>query len=175
MTTRRSRIFFLPVCLFIAFTTAAQSPTAENLPKYREVDAKLGTGGQPTDAGLRELAKNGYKAIINLRTANEGVDLAAEEKLAKELGLRYVSIPVVTAVPKEEQADEFLKILAELKDEKTFVHCAAANRVGGFVMIQQVMQGGSSLEKAEEEAKQIGLRSENLRQFAKDYIAKKKK
>jgi len=38
---------------------------------------------------LRLLAEKGYKAVINLRTANEGVDLAAEEKALTDLGLKY--------------------------------------------------------------------------------------
>ncbi len=145
------------------------------VPKYLEVTPKLGTGGQPTEDGLRELANEGYKAVINLRTPGEGVDLAAEEKLVRELGLEYFNIPVLSADPKEDQALEFLNLMDRLNDQKVFVHCAAANRVGGFVMIHRVLKNGVPPEKAEEEANQIGLRSDVLRKFAKDFVEHHKK
>jgi len=165
--------------LFSSLTALAQAPEAKqaaaepkDIPRYLEVSPRIGTGGQPTDAGFRLLAEKGYKAVINLRTANEKVDLEAEKKLIESLGLRYYGIPVVGLDPREEQAQEFLKLMEELKGEKVFVHCAAANRVGGFMLIQRVLQEGMPIEKAEEEAARIGLRSEKLRDFAREFIRK---
>lgn len=145
------------------------------IPKYLELDARVGTGGQPTDEGLRQLSQKGYKVIINLRTPNEGVDLSAEEKRARELGLQYFNIPVVSTAPQEEQAWEFLKLMEELKKEQVFVHCASANRVGSFMMIQRAVKEGVSVEQAENEADRIGLRSETLRRFSRDFIEKSKR
>lgn len=150
-------------------------PREVAIPKYLEVSPSVGTGGQPTDEGLRLLSQKGYKAIINLRTPTEGVDLAAEEKKAREIGLQYFNIPVVTSEPKEEQAWEFLELMEELKDQRVFVHCAAANRVGGFMMIQRALKEGMAPDIAEEEANRIGLRSETLRQFSRNFIDKNKK
>jgi protein tyrosine phosphatase (PTP) superfamily phosphohydrolase (DUF442 family) len=145
-----------------------------DLPKYFELTQLIGTGGQPTNAGFRLLAEKGYKAVINLRTADEGVDLVAEEKAFTDLGLKYYSIPVMGKEPRDEQAMAFLKLMDSLKDDKVFVHCAAANRVGGFMVIYRVLKDGIPLEKAEEEARQIGLRSENLVQFAHDFISRQR-
>jgi len=46
------------------------------------------------------------------------------------------------------------------------------NRVGGFMLIQRVLQEGMPIEKADEEAARIGLRSEKLRDFAREFIKK---
>jgi len=162
----------LAVCLSLKAADEKQSIDSAKVPRYLEVTSKLGTGGQPSEEGLREIAKNGYKAVINLRTSQEGVDLAAEEKLVRELGLKYFNIPVVSSDPKEEQAVEFLDFVEKLKDQRVFIHCASANRVGCFVMIQRVLKDGVPAGKAEEEANKIGLRSEVLRQFAKDFLEK---
>lgn len=150
----------------------AASDKPVDLPKYLELTPAIGTGGQPTSAGFRLLADKGYKAVINLRTANEGVDLAAEEKAITDLGLKYYNIPVVAKEPKDEQAAAFLKLMEDLKDDKVFVHCAAANRVGVFVLIRRALKDGIPLEKAEEEARRIGLRSEELLKFARSFIAR---
>jgi protein tyrosine phosphatase (PTP) superfamily phosphohydrolase (DUF442 family) len=173
----------LPVCMAHApaqapTSTPAQGPADSaqaDLPRYLELTPRVGTGAQPTNVGFRKLAEKGYKAIVNLRTADEGYDLAAEEKLIQQIGLRYFNVPVAGAEPKADQARIFLKVMEELKDEKVFVHCTAANRVGGLMMIQRVLQEGISIEKAEEEAKQIGLRTDILRKFARDYIENNKK
>ena len=56
-----------------------------------------------------------------------------------------------------------------------FIHCASANRVGAFWMIRRVLVDGWRLEKAEEEANRVGLRSPHLRSFAHSYIERHRK
>jgi protein tyrosine phosphatase (PTP) superfamily phosphohydrolase (DUF442 family) len=152
----------------------AQAPAADSppIPKYLEVTPLLGTGGQPTDTGLRTLADKGYKAVVNLRTETEKVDLVAEEKLVRELGLKYYSVPLVGTAPDDRSAVEYLRVMDELKGEKVFVHCAAANRVGAVVMIQRVLRDGLTQDEAEEEAARIGLHTDVLRNFAREFIRK---
>ena len=154
-----------------------EKPVAEQppLPRYLELTSLVGTGAQPTEAGIRLLAEKGYKSIINFRTSEEMAKFPYEEKLAAELGMKYFSVPVFGREPKESQAMAFLKLMDALKDEKVFVHCAAANRVGAFMMIQRALQDGVDVKKAEEEGEKVGMRSENLRQFAREMIEKHKK
>ena len=153
----------------------ADKPSGDKeLPVYLELNSHIGTGGQPSAKGLQVLSDKGYKAIINLRTASEGADLSLEESRARELGLEYFNIPVISSAPTEEQASEFLQLMEKFKDQRVFVHCASANRVGSFMMIQQAISEGVPIDKAEEEATRIGLRSEILRQFARDYVKKHK-
>ena len=120
------------------------------------------------------LKKSGIRAIINLRLPSE--HRAEEERAtAEQLGLKYISIPVAFADPKEEQATEFLKVTDDPENRPAFIHCTAAIRVGAFWMIRRVLRDGWSFEKAEDEAKRIGLReSPHLIEFARNYIAKHK-
>jgi len=55
------------------------------------------------------------------------------------------------------------------------VHCGSASRVGSVWLVKRVIQDGWTIEKATEEAKAIGLRSEPLEKFALAYIAAHKK
>jgi uncharacterized protein (TIGR01244 family) len=133
------------------------------------------TGAQPRLEHLEMLKKEGVKAIINLRQPSEH-RAAEEEAKAKELGLRYFNIPVAFGSPKDEQVDEFLRITDDVANQPAFVHCAAGIRVGAFWMIRRVLRDGFTIEAAEKEAEQIGLRdSPHLNEFARSYISKHRK
>lgn len=79
-----------------------------DVPRILCVDENFATAGQPTEAAFAKLAANGFRSVLNLRTAEEGVDLQRQRGLAEKSGLRYLSIPVVSSAPKPEQAAEFL-------------------------------------------------------------------
>jgi uncharacterized protein (TIGR01244 family) len=147
----------------------------EDLPpiyNFVRINDNFCTGGQPRLEHLAKLKAEGVKLILNLRTPLEHRS-AEEEAKAKELGLKYINIPVVYRDPKEEQVTEFLKILDDPSNRPVFIHCTAAIRVGAFWMIRRVLRDGWTVEAAEEEAKKIGLRdAPHLVAFAKAYIAK---
>ncbi len=152
---------------------AVAAPAAEGvaaIEKFFRVNDRVATGAQPTAAQLEALKKEGFRTVVNLREPGE-YDTAAEEAAAKELGLVYVNIPVSTAEPKPEQADAFLRITADPSISPAFLHCGSGNRVGAFWMIRRVLVDGWTPECAEKEARQIGLKSPNLRVFALEYIA----
>ena len=139
---------------------------------FLRLNEQICTGGQPTMAELERLKRDGVRAVINLRRPSE---YNAEEEAAKarELGLRYINIPVDSSDPKDAQVEEFLKATDDSANRPAFIHCGSANRVGAFWMIRRVLRDRWPLEKAEDEAKKIGMRSANLREFALDYIRRR--
>jgi protein tyrosine phosphatase (PTP) superfamily phosphohydrolase (DUF442 family) len=176
------RIYALSCLALLPLTVPAQEAgehQSSDLPYYLELTPMIGTGGQPSNAGFRLLADKGYRAVINLRTADEKLNPASEDKVNLEaegkavtnLGMKYISIPVSGKQPGDEQAAAFLKVMEEFKQDKVFVHCATGNRVGSLVLIKRVLQDGIGQEKGEEEARKAGLRSEVLLKFARDYIS----
>jgi protein tyrosine phosphatase (PTP) superfamily phosphohydrolase (DUF442 family) len=56
-----------------------------------------------------------------------------------------------------------------------FVHCGSGNRVGSLMMIYFALEEGMTVEKAEQEARKIGLRGADLLDFAKQVIGRRKK
>jgi protein tyrosine phosphatase (PTP) superfamily phosphohydrolase (DUF442 family) len=141
----------------------------EEIDHFVRVDERVCTGGQPTLEQLGALRDDGICGIIDLRHPAEH-DLEAEATEARRLGLRFVSIPVVATSPRPEQADAFLAATADPAVFPLFVHCASGNRVGALWMIRRVLVDGWSPERAEEEARRIGLRSQSLLEFAREYI-----
>lgn len=154
---------------------AGQEKAKPPLPNYFELTPRIGTGGQPDEAGVKQLADKGYQSIINIRASDESVDLAAEEKQAVGLGLHYYMIPFNGRQPSEGQALAFDRLMSALKEEKVFIHCGSGTRVGSLMMIYLALEEGMPVEKAEQEAKKVGLRAPQLLDFARQVIARHQK
>lgn len=160
------------ILLLLVLSSALVVPAQEVPPirNFVRLNNDFCTGAQPRPEHLEKLKADGVKTILNLRPAGEH-RAAEEEAKAKELGLQYFNIPVVFGEPKEEQVAEFIKITDEQKNFPMFIHCAAGIRVGAFWFIRRVLRDNWSLEAAEKEADQIGLReSPHWKEFALKYI-----
>ena len=159
--------------LFLAVVYARQE--APPIRNFLRVNKEFCTGGQPRLEHLQKLKDEGVKAIINLRQPSEH---RAQEEAdeAKRLGLRYFNIPVAFGDPKDEQVGEFLKLTDDPENRPAFVHCTGAIRVGAFWMIRRVLRDGWTIEAAEKEAADVGLKeSPHLNEFARKYIEKHRK
>jgi uncharacterized protein (TIGR01244 family) len=166
------------LALAIAIPAVAQVTKQERpgIVNFSKVDAVVACGGATDTAALEGLKADGFKAIINLRTAGEqGANLEQNAARAKELGLNYISIPFSPQKPDPKVIDDFLAAIANKNNQPAFVHCGSASRVGSVWLAKRVIQDGWTVEKATEEAKLIGLRGEPLEKFALDYIASHKK
>jgi uncharacterized protein (TIGR01244 family) len=129
----------------------------------------VATGGQPTAAHLRALARAGYRTVLDLRTADEprGFDEVAAMRAA---GLRYVRLPVASGELADTTLAAFRAAMREALPGKVFVHCASGNRVGAAMIPWLVLDRGWALERAVTTARAGGLRSEELERLALDYV-----
>ena len=147
-----------------------QQALKDDVPRVLCVDERVATGGQPKDTAFAKLAANGFRAVLNLRTASEGIDLQKQREAAESAGLRYLSIPIAGS-PKPEQVDEFITAVKNKDNQPILIHCGSANRVGALWMIYRVVDQGWAEDKALDEATKIGLTSPALKTFAHEYIA----
>lgn len=155
--------------LLPAVLALGASPTVSEIEKCFRPTERVATAGQPKIEQLSAVKEEGFHAIINLREPSEH-DAEAEQAAAAKLGLRYISIPVKTADPKPEEVDAFLKATDDPSIYPVFIHCGSGNRVGAFWMIRRVLVDGWTADDAEKEARQIGMKSPNLKEFALEYI-----
>ncbi len=147
----------------------------QSILNYVEVSPLIGTGGQPDQSGMKQLADKGYRAIVNVRTSGEEFDQAGEEKQALELGLRYYMVPLGPRKLQDEQALAFNTLLSSLKEQKVFVHCRTGSRVVALMMIYYALEEGMSVDKAEQAAKKAGATAPQVIELAKQVIARRKK
>ena len=143
----------------------------EDIPHVLCLGPNFATGGQPSINAYAKLASDGFRSVLNLRTAQEGVNLEEEKNAVEKAGLRYINIPVTSSAPTPGQVTEFLTVVKNKSFQPMLIHCASANRVGAFWMIYRVLEQGWPKERALDEATRIGLTSPTLKDFALNFIA----
>ena len=127
-----------------------------DFPNARAVTEGVISAGQPSVEQLKSAADAGVKTIVNLCVPGEcGWDEAAT---VKQLGMRYIAIPVCGAADINEAN---AKILHEVVEEPTnypmVIHCGSGNRVGALFALKAFHAEGCDPEKAIEKGRLAGL------------------
>ena len=103
---------------------------------------QFGTLGQIAPEDVAEIARQGYKSIINNRPDGEGGPAqplnADVEKAAKALGLNYVYLPVVSGQITLEQAQEMARLLETLPGPILAFCRSGARSTNLYMLAQQV-------------------------------------
>lgn len=99
--------------------------------KFASVGDDMFIGGQPTEKALRDLKARGVTTVVNLRMPEEMAQIGFDEAaLLKELGIRYVHIPM-RGTPENpygpKQLDAFAAAMSSA-DGKVLLHCTVAWR-----------------------------------------------
>ena len=118
--------------------------------------------GQPSEAGLRDMAAKGVKTVINLRTQREMDNRQQvpydEAALAKELGLNYVHIPLGGPdTPYTPEAVEKFAKAFESANSKVLLHCTVAWRASHMWAAYLVKYKGYTLKEAKRHGTAINL------------------
>ncbi|MDI6028388.1 bifunctional sulfur transferase/dioxygenase Blh [Corticibacterium sp. UT-5YL-CI-8] len=130
------------------------------------VTKKFSVAGQLQPEDFAELARNGFKTIINNRPdGEEGSQLgsAAEEEAARAAGLDYVFIPVTSSNMRPEDVRRFAETIVA-SDGPVLAHC----RSGARSFYMWVLAGdadGFSDDKLIAVAGKIGIAPDNARDW----------
>lgn len=122
--------------------TAALAQTVE-LPNRKDPLEGVTTAGQPNAAALAAVADAGYRAVIDLRGAQE--DRGLDEKATVEgLGMSYTALPVEGAAGiTYGNAAALDGLLAELP-RPVLIHCSSGNRVGALLALRAKSNGADN-------------------------------
>ena len=166
-----------PLLLFgLLLLQGPQKETLAGSVNVTRVDATVACAGATSVDAFPEIKKRGYVAIVNLRREQEpGADIAAARTAAAAAGLKFIHIPVDGSRPDGASADAFVQAVTDPSNQPVFVHCASANRVAAMWLIKRVVVDGWGIEKATKEAETIGLTNPQLKQFAIEYAAARKR
>jgi protein tyrosine/serine phosphatase len=120
-----------------------------DLPNFHEVYPYLYRGGEPTEAGMSQLKTKGVGTIIDLRAKTE--QEIAEAKIAKQLGFKYINLPMTSEAPTPAQINKVLSTIDDAKkkhmkgdtNSSVLVHCAhGSDRTGCMIGIWRVSRDG---------------------------------
>ena len=176
------RLVAAVVVVFLTLPAAAQSivgkdktgpvPNPVNLDitglfqaKFVSIGDDMFIGGQPTERALRELRAKGVTTVVNLRMPQEMTQIGFDEAaLVKELGMRYVPIPMRGSAenpygPKE--LDAFTAAMASA-DGKVLLHCTIAWRASHLWAAYLIRERKTPVATALSQARAINL-MDNMR------------
>jgi uncharacterized protein (TIGR01244 family) len=128
--------------------------------KFVSVGDDMFVAGQPTEKALRDLRAKGVTTIVNLRMPEEMARVGFDEAaLAKELGMRYVHIPM-NGTPdhrfEPKALDTFAAAMASA-DGKVLLHCTVAWRASHLWAAYLIRDRNVPVADALSQARQINL------------------
>jgi protein tyrosine/serine phosphatase len=147
---------------------------AATLPFFHRVDENYVRGSQPLRGGIGTLTRLGVKTLVDLRSIYDHTD---DVKVAAEAaGLGYEWVPMsVWNPPTDEEANRFVSLVTDTTNGPFFVFCAdGLNRLGEMTAIYRVAHSNWSVEKALDEADELGFNPYyyTLRSYVWDYARK---
>jgi protein tyrosine/serine phosphatase len=158
----------------VAAGAGSQESQEKVLPNFHKVNEHLYRGAQPLSGGMRLLAAQGIRTIVNLRGEDEGT--RAEEQDARAAGLRYFNVPMQgLSRPTDEQVERVLSIINDSQNWPVFVHCNhGKDRTGTIIACYRISHDGWTSEKAKAEAKHYGMSwvQFGMKDYIKDYFDK---
>jgi protein tyrosine phosphatase (PTP) superfamily phosphohydrolase (DUF442 family) len=134
------------------------------------IDDKQSVGGQPSDQAYAKAAASGFRSVLTFRARTDGVVLWRERLMVEKNRLRYFNLPVLTALPRLDQLNEFLRLVRDKANHPMLVNCAFIERVAPYMMIFNLVEQGWNEERAVEDASKSGLHREDLQALARSYL-----
>ena len=154
---------------------AAQSQVKKEaipgITNFARLETTVACAGAVTPSAVAEIKKMGFKAIFNLRLANEqGADIESETAAAKAAGINFVHIPLSGSSPDPNVVDSFLEAITAAGNQPAFIHCASGNRASALWFIKRVIVDKWDTDRAMAEATELGAMSQTMKTFALHYV-----
>ena len=132
--------------------------------KFVSVGDDMFIGGQPTEKALRELKAKGVTTVVNLRMPQVMERVGFDEaSLVKELGMRYVYIPMRGSPENPYGPKELATFAAAMgaADGKVLLHCTVAWRASHLWAAYLIQDRKMPVAGALSHARAINLRDDN--------------
>lgn len=113
----------------------------------------------PTVGRLEELAREGFRSVVNLRAPGEQGEILSpseEGEAARRHGLEYVSVPVSPQDMNEATAERFEREVSRLPSPVA-IHCTSGKRAGLFTFLHVARTEGLSGEATAAKAEAMGF------------------
>jgi len=121
----------------------------------RRINDELAIAGPMTPQEFQQLADDGFKSILNLRSLDQS-DLYDEQQYVEYLGLCYVNLAIDSEIISTEIAVRVLRKMDELP-KPMLVYCNNAMLAAAMVLMHIAMRQGETLSQAIQRAEKFEL------------------
>ncbi len=137
------------------------------MPQTTEIAPGLSVTAQIEKADVAQIAKQGFKTIINNRPDSEGVPVTAADAKAEaeRNGLRYAYLPVTSSTITAADLVAFDKLVAE-NPKPILAHCRSGTRTYLLWAAAQVVNGKADADALVAEAASKGFDIKSLPMLA---------
>ena len=145
----------------------------EDVRNFREVDGRLATCGQPTEAQLEAARSAGVEVVINLALHDDPrYSLPDERGTVEALGMTYRHIPVQFGGPTASDLLAFFDAMDAAQGQRVLVHCAANYRVTAFLGLYRRLRQGWPVDQAFELMRTLWTPDKVWAEFIESTLAK---
>ncbi len=125
----------------------------------KKITNDLAIAGQPSSDEFKQVAQDGYRTVVNLRSSDEIGFPKDEQQIVELLGLRYVNLPVHIKSLNPVYALTIIEQLMKLP-KPMLIHCDTGIRASIIMLMKIAIMQGIKAEEAFQRVAKLGLLNE---------------
>ncbi len=157
----------IALALLITMPALADDDGIINYVSYSPVFA---SSGQPNAEQLTALRDEGLKRVVYVAYSDHERSLPNEDRVAKNLGLEYIHIPVEWNAPTQSDFELFASIMQQDPDKPTLLHCQMNYRATAFAMLYRVIYDDVPLASAKADMNAVWTPNETWTGYIRDVL-----
>lgn len=122
----------------------------------RKINDELAIAGQITSEQLKQLADDGYKSVLNLRSPDEQGLMENEQEKVEFFGLQYINFPTNIEEINHQSTLNIFQTINQLS-KPTLIHCDDSIRSAAIVLLYIATKQGIAFEQALQQTINLGL------------------
>lgn len=129
----------LALAMLMLGAAAGAGDDEDGIINYVAYSPTFASSGQPTAKQLAQLGEAGLQRVVYLAYSDHERSLPHEDRIAKQLGLQYIHIPVEWDAPTLGDFELFASVMQQDPATPTLLHCQMNFRATAFAMLYRVI------------------------------------
>jgi protein tyrosine phosphatase (PTP) superfamily phosphohydrolase (DUF442 family) len=132
---------------------------------FRAYDRSFASAGQPTREQFQAIRDAGFERVVYIAFTNSGKAIPDEDVIVKDLGMRYLQIPVDWEQPLPADFVSFAAFMQQAPDSRTLLHCQVNARASAFSFLYRVIHLDVPVAAAKADMNTVWQPNETWRDF----------
>ena len=156
--------------LFFSAPAVYAADDVSEIVNFREYSDLLSSSGQPNAEQLSAVRDAGFERVVFLAFSDHEHSLQHEDRMVKELGMRYAHIPIDWDAPTKSDFDMFAGLMQRAPGSKTLVHCQVNFRASAFSFLYRVLHEDVPVAEAKDAMNTVWVPNDAWRKLIFDVL-----